>query len=552
MTTTNPNPHYSPEISAKVTIINFGITSVGLEEQMLAVIVILENPEIEKRKSDIVKQNAADNKKLKELEDEILKNLSESEGDILMDETLINKLTESKQTSAEIAVRMEESVQAEVEIDKARESYRLAAFRASLLYFCIMNLNLVDPMYQYSLQWFEGLFRMGINNSPSHPETSIRVANIIDYFTYSLYENVCRSLFGKHKLLFSFILTINILKGANDIDEGELRWLLAGSTTEVKTIDNPIPWIADNSWNAIYKQFVTLSMLPHFKGLSDHFINNSASWKEIYDSDSPQNVPLPGDWEKKCSAFHKVLVLNAIRPGKVIEAIQNFISEKMNEKFVKVPVFNLEEVYKDSNCATPLIFVLSTGSDPKTDFDSFAVERDVKNIKSISLGQGQGEKAEKMIKEACKSSGSGGWVLLQNCHLAISWMSTLEAICEEFHPDAIHPEFRLWLTSMPTPKFPISVLQNSAKMTLEPPSGLKDNLKLSYSQLDDKQLNSCSKSDEFKKLLFGLCMFHAIIQERRNFGPIGWNQPYDFTNEDLVVCRRQLNLFLDEYDVSVD
>lgn len=516
---------------------------------MLAIIVILENPEIEKRKSDIVKQNAADNKKLKELEDEILKNLSESEGDILMDETLINKLTESKQTSAEIAIRMEESVQAEVEIDKARESYRLAAFRASLLYFCIMNLNLVDPMYQYSLQWFEGLFKMGINNSPSHPETSIRVANVIDYFTYSLYENVCRSLFGKHKLLFSFILTINIMKGANQIDEDELRWLLAGSTAEVKLIENPIRWIADNSWNAIYKQFVTLSMLPHFKGISDHFISNASEWKEIYDSDQPQNIPLPGEWEKKCSSFHKVLVLNAIRPGKVIEAIQNFISEKMNDKFVKVPVFNLEEVYKDSNCATPLIFVLSTGSDPKTDFDSFAVERDIKNIKSISLGQGQGEKAEKMIKEACKSSGSGGWVLLQNCHLAESWMSTLEAICEEFHPDAIHPEFRLWLTSMPSQKFPISVLQNSAKMTLEPPTGLKDNLKLSYSQLDDKQLNGCSKGDEFKKLLFGLCMFHAIIQERRNFGPIGWNQPYDFTNEDLVVCRRQLNLFLEEYDV---
>jgi len=182
---------------------------------------------------------------------------------------------------------MEESVQAEVEIDKARESYRLAAFRASLLYFCIMNLNLVDPMYQYSLQWFEGLFKMGINNSPSHPETSIRVANVIDYFTYSLYENVCRSLFGKHKLLFSFILTINIMKGANQIDEDELRWLLAGSTAEVKLIENPIRWIADNSWNAIYKSFVTLSMLPHFKGISDHFISNASEWKEIYDSDQP-------------------------------------------------------------------------------------------------------------------------------------------------------------------------------------------------------------------------------------------------------------------------
>ena len=88
-------------------------------------------------------------------------------------------------------------------------------------------------------------------------------------------------------------------------------------------------------------------------------------------------------------------------------------------------------------------------------------------------------------------------------------------------------------------------------MTLEPPTGLKDNLKLSYTQLDDKVLQSCSKTDEFKKLLFGLCFFHAIVQERRKFGPIGWNKSYDFTNEDLMVSRSQLKLFLEEYEVNI-
>jgi len=47
------------------------------------------------------------------------------------------------------------------------------------------------------------------------------------------------------------------------------------------------------------------------------------------------------------------------------------------------------------------------------------------------LGKGQGEKAERMIKDFARASGNGGWVLLQNCHLAKSFMERLEALCEE-------------------------------------------------------------------------------------------------------------------------
>lgn len=124
----------------------------------------------------------------------------------------------------------------------------------------------------------------------------------------------------------------------------------------------------------------------------------------------------------------------------------------------------------------------------------------------------------------------------------------MERIVEEFN-EGLHPDFRLWLTSMPTSQFPISVLQNGVKMTLEPPSGLRFNLKRSYkSLLTDERLNDCKKPDEYKKLIFGFCFFHAIVQDRRKFGPIGWNIAYEFTMEDLDVTLKQTKMLLDEYD----
>jgi len=102
----------------------------------------------------------------------------------------------------------------------------------------------------------------------------------------------------------------------------------------------------------------------------------------------------------------------------------------------------------------------------------------------------------------------GHWVLLQNCHLLSSWLKKLEAIIENKTNPA--KEFRLWLTTNPTDKFPLGILQKSLKVVTEPPDGLGQNIKASYSKLVPEDHEKSSRA-EYKSLLYVLTFFHAVI-----------------------------------------
>lgn len=549
LTTTLPNPHYQPEISVRVTLLNFAITQAGLEEQLLNTLVQQEMPELQEKKNRLVTQNAQALKDLQTIEDTILSMLTKSQSfeALIDDEGLINELGTSQVKATDIKKKREESEKTEKQIDETRQKYKPVAERASLLFFCITDLAYVDSMYQYSLQWYNSLFSLGIDNAPKSSVVSVRIQNITAHFTGSLYENVCRSLFERHKLQFSFMLCMKIMFGENKVDPSVWRYLLAGPTGDIPKKDNPWKWIRNDEWDHMYRQFKGASnTLPNFKGIDLSLTTYHKEYKEYFDSKDPHKMALPGEFDTKLNDLEKLVVLKALRPDKMTEAIQEYIKKNMGEKYIEYPTFNISDSYKDARETIPLIFILTAGSDPMGDWEKFA---DLKGIiktkrESVSLGQGQEKRSDEMIK---KGRENGMWVLLQNCHFAKSYMPRLEQIVESLTDAPPHRDFRLWLTSMPADYFPVSVLQTSIKMTIEPPSGIKANLTRTFANMEPLELQKTKSPKKYQKLLYGFAFFHAIVQDRRKFGPIGWNIMYEFNNEDLKVCIRQLEHFIDQY-----
>lgn len=128
----------------------------------------------------------------------------------------------------------------------------------------------------------------------------------------------------------------------------------------------------------------------------------------------------------------------------------------------------------------------------------------------------------------------------------------LEQLCEkELRADNVDPNFRLWLTSYPSPNFPSSILENGLKITNEAPAGLRAGLERIFKAdpvNDPKFFEECEKEMAFKALVFSLTFFHCMIVGRKAFGPVGWNIPYQFNENDLRISLRQLRMFVDGYE----
>jgi dynein heavy chain, axonemal len=157
------NPHYPPEIQAETTLINFTVTSSGLEDQLLALVVRKERLDLALLSEDLVTQQNDFTIKVKELEDNILSKLATAQGDISEDVELIEGLEFTKKIANEISVKQVQATATQVTIKLTSEKYRVVANRSSLLFFLMNDLVKIHTYYIYSLKAFTTVFYRGID-----------------------------------------------------------------------------------------------------------------------------------------------------------------------------------------------------------------------------------------------------------------------------------------------------------------------------------------------------------------------------------------------------
>jgi dynein heavy chain len=383
-------------------------------------------------------------------------------------------------------------------------------------------------------------------------QLKMRVHDLTESITFQGFNFTRRGTLEDDKLILSTMLCFRILIRQGKVLQNEYDALIKKELAADPPLQaESLKFLPETAWAAVKG----LENLKSFDNLSSQMESEALLWRKWYIDERPESCDLPKS-VANISLFHRTLLLRAMRPDRLTYALREFVQENLGLDYVEQQPFDILATMPEMNPITPTFFVLFPGVNPVPEIEAIAKTAGKTEAEGsfiyISMGQGQEERANKKLKEAGKA---GYWALFANVHLMADWMKVLERNFEIVHEEGAHPDFRLFLTSEPPPLplmeiIPESILQNALKVANEAPRDIKSNIKRAFSKFPqaDFERAKTHKEQEFKALLFGLCMFHSLILGRTKFGSQGWSRKYDFNDGDLRICGDILHNYLTKYE----
>lgn len=544
LSTRDPTVEFPPDICSRVTFVNFTVTRSSLQSQCLNQVLKAERPDIDEKRSDLLKLQGEFHLRLRQLEKSLLQALNDAKGKILDDDSVITTLETLKREAAEIGQKVEETDKVIAEIETVSQQYLPLSQACSNIYFTMDSLNQVHFLYQYSLKMFLDIFSTVLyNNTKLEGMTEFQTRlGIITKDLFSVcYDRVARGMLHGDRLTFAILLSRIHLKGTSEPNlDHEFNFFLRNKEGLVSSLEQ-IDGVSSEQLESITR---LSSRLPTFRKLFDKIkaMPELVAW--LQQGSPEQNVPHLWDESKTLTAIsaamHQLLLIQAFRPDRVIAAAHVFVNTVLGEDFMPLAEKELDFsacVEQQLNSNTPALLCSVPGYDASGRVDDLAAELN-KQISSIAIGSAEGfNQADRAINMACKS---GRWVLLKNVHLAPQWLVQLE---KKMHSLSPHPGFRLFLTMEINPKVPVNLLRAGRIFVYEPPPGIKANLLRTFNTVSAARM--MKQPSERARLYFLLAWFHAIVQERLRYVPLGWAKKYEFNESDLRVACDTLDTWID-------
>eukprot|EP01129_Flabellula_baltica_P006002 TRINITY_DN2210_c0_g1_i2.p1 TRINITY_DN2210_c0_g1~~TRINITY_DN2210_c0_g1_i2.p1 ORF type:complete len:4545 (+),score=1094.61 TRINITY_DN2210_c0_g1_i2:1851-13637(+) len=530
LATRDPNTHFTPDLCSRVTFVNFTVTPNSLQSQCLNSLLKSEEPEMYEKQISLLKMQGEFKVKLRNLEQSLLDSINAASGNLLNNDTVIAELEKIKAEAADITEKVEEGDRIMADIKVSEQFYLSMAVASSRIYFTLEQLSQVNFLYQYTLNFFLGLFHQVTSGNPALEgitDKSDRLEILKEELFHIVYGNVSRSLLQEDRRSFAMRLCQIKLSLSGDIDENLFDFLMTGGDANMEGSRKDLTFL-DETQLSVLSEFISTNQQYNY--IWDDLVANQSAWNNFLDSPvSEECVPesLHRNGSESISAWlEKLTILKCLRLDRLNTAVISFVNRVFGHNFLKKEDYHLPNVVtNEADAKSPLIFCCATGFDASTIIDDLAGQMNIRNYKAIALGSPEGfDLAEDAINNGIRS---GHWVLLKNIHLAPQWLVTLE---KKIYSTTPHPNFRLFMTSEIHPNLPTSLLRVGLVFVCETPPGVKANLQRTLSEIPASRMNKGPV--ERARLYFLMSWFHAIVQERLRYTPYGWTKAFEFSDTD--------------------
>ncbi|KAL3676900.1 hypothetical protein R1sor_026848 [Riccia sorocarpa] len=532
---------------------NFTVTRTGLEKQLLSLTLHKERPDLEEQNNKLIQSEEKLRLQLMNLEKKVLEELSCSDGDILDNQTLIDSLNETKIKSTSISKSLKELASLQETLNARSRVFEPYAKLGSSIFILLQDLSILNPMYCFGLGLYFQLFEKALSLPRTEPklqnlppdklqpgrEEEIYIKSLCQQLTELIYYYVSRSLYKTDRLTFGMHMALNLaLEGKPT--EAELNYFLQQLAGNEMLMDMKVfsperagvpSWIPPSRARA-YNYFKA-----HLPGLV-HSLNmeSTRSWTPWAQSKLCERE-LP-EIAMSLTPFQRLVLIQALRPERLQSAMQLFVCSSLGIEDFYPPLVLENLLSEERHASVPVLFITPPGEDPSLELEDFAALKiGSQNYHQLAMGQGQAQEALKLLHESART---GSWVCFKNLHLVVSWLPQLEKELHRLNP---HPNFRLWLTTEPNDQFPRNLLEQTLKITIEPPQGLKNKLQKTC-EAWSPQLTPKTALEE--RMLFLLTILHAVVQERCSYIPQGWAKVHEFNLADLRFAADLLHRLLDD------
>jgi dynein heavy chain len=510
LTTSIPDPEFGPEVFARATVIDCALTTGAVAASALTKVLEEQNPSLASRTASVNSRVTEDLILVATLDERVIDLLCSAGERLLDDEERVNEIESTASERTAVAARLSQEEYESEKATREASSFAPIAARLGVLFEVIPLLRRVSPLYSFSVEFIQSVAEQALRSGAGEA----RVTNAV-------FSEISRGVLESHRLILALFFAVALLMGEKKISEADWVVFVQGSPPLTEMPANPIP---ERIPTAVWESVNNVShAVPQLGNLVNRMLIRPDEFLALL---AGERADLPSPFGEGVGEFQKLCFFREVAPAKLPHGIKRLITTTLGPESLSPVAVDLQRSSQFARPDRPVLFIEGDADayDALVEFAGSAEMRERLLVRAMSPSVTQ-----RVEKELQTAATKGDWVFLKNLENTGEWMVDFEGILDKISGEAVHQDFRLFISAQFGAVLPRNLVRRCVKVALSKPRTIKSVARNLLQQVPREEL----QDRESCRIGFALAFFHGMLFQRQRFGRIGFRSKCDFVDADF-------------------